>query len=191
VPKRLQKLRSEAQKDYNTSATAALIGEKIGTSPKRIEHLVNGYFGTLGVYVLSMADILTRRMTDAPELPEMRLDEMPLIKSFYRNAPEKHSRYLTELYDMIHEADELYLTVKAYAANGDKAKAQELLQDNDNRKLLGKRRTLNTVRRKINRIQTAIREVHNSRTMTPARKREQIDKLIMTRNRIVRRVMGE
>ncbi|WP_027179815.1 LPD38 domain-containing protein [Maridesulfovibrio bastinii] len=191
VPKRLQRLRPEAQKDYNTSATAALIGEKTGTSPKRIEHLVNGYFGTLGVYVLSMADILTRRMTDAPELPEMRLDEMPLIKSFYRNAPEKHSRYLTELYDMIHEADELYLTVKAYAANGDKAKAQELLQDKENRKLLGKRRRLNTVRRKINRIQKAIREVHNSRTMTPARKREQIDKLIMIRNRVVRRVMGE
>ncbi|WP_321404013.1 LPD38 domain-containing protein [Maridesulfovibrio sp.] len=191
VPMRLKRLRPEAQRDHRTSETAALLGEKTGTSPKRIEHLVNGYFGTLGVYALSMSDIITRRMVDAPEMPSRRLDDMPLIKSFYRDKPAKHSRYLTELYDMIHEADELYSTVKAYAQSGSSEKAMQLLQDEDNRKLLGKRGGLNQLRRAIGEIETGIRQVHLSRILTPAQKRERIDALLEKRNGVVRKVMGD
>ncbi len=191
VPMRLQRLRPEAQRDHRTSETAALLGEKTGTSPKRIEHLVNGYFGTLGVYVLSMSDIITRRMVDAPEMPSRRLDDMPLIKSFYRDKPARHSRYLTELYDMVHEADELYLTVMAYSKSGSPEKAKQLLQDKDNRKLLAKRTALNQLRRAIGEFEKGIRQVHLSRTLNPDQKRERIDKLLEKRNGVVRKVMGE
>ncbi|WP_319759575.1 LPD38 domain-containing protein [Maridesulfovibrio sp.] len=190
VPMRLKRLRPEAQRDHRTSETAALLGEKTGTSPQRIEHLVNGYFGTLGVYVLSMSDIITRRMVDAPEMPSRRLDDMPLIKSFYRDKPARHSRYLTELYEMVHEADELYSTVKAYAQSGYKDKAKVLLQDQENRKLLGKRQGLNQLRRAIGQIETGIRQIHLSRTLTPDQKRERIDGLLEKRNAVVRKVMG-
>ncbi|WP_320008444.1 LPD38 domain-containing protein [Maridesulfovibrio sp.] len=191
VPMRLQRLRPEAQRDHRTSETAALLGEKTGTSPKRIEHLVNGYFGTLGVYVLSMSDVITRRMVDAPEMPSRRLDDMPLIKSFYRDKPARHSRYLTELYDMVHEADELYLTVMAYSKSGSPEKAKQLLQDKDNRKLLAKRPALNQLRRAIGEFEKGIRQVHLSRTLTPDQKRERIDRLLEKRNGVVRRVMGD
>ncbi|WP_031485682.1 LPD38 domain-containing protein [Maridesulfovibrio frigidus] len=189
VPMRLKRLQPGAQRDHRTSETAALIGEKTGTSPKRIEHLVNGYFGTLGVYVMSMADIVTREMVDAPELPSRRLDDMPLIKSFFRSTPSRHSCHLTELYDMVEQADELYSTVMNYAKTGEADKAKALVKDPDNRKILAKRQPYNQLRRALAQIETAMRQIHRSRKLTPDEKRVRIDGLLEKRNLVVRRVM--
>ncbi|MBI9110309.1 LPD38 domain-containing protein [Maridesulfovibrio ferrireducens] len=189
VPMRLKRLQAGAQRDHRTSETAAVIGEKTGTSPKRIEHLVNGYFGTLGVYVMSMADIVTRKMVDAPELPSRRLDDMPIIKSFYRSTPSRHSRHLTELYDMVQEADELYSTVMNYAKTGEAAKAKALVKDPENRKILAKRQPYNQLRRALGQIETAMRQIHRSRKLTQDEKRAKIDGLLEKRNLVVRRVM--
>ena len=191
VPMRLSRLKPGAQRDYRTSETAAVVGEKTGVSPKRIEHLVNGYFGTLGVYVMSMADIMTRRMVDAPELPTRRLDELPVISSFYRSKPARNSRYLTELYDMVQEADELYSTVMNYAKTGEAGKAKALVKDPENRKILARRRPYNRLRRALGQIETAMRHIHRSRKLTPDQKRERIDALLEKRNMVVRRVMGD
>ena len=135
--------------------------------------------------MLAASDMVTRDLVDAPEMPSRRLDDWPVLKSFYRSKPARHSRYLTELYD------ELYSTVKAYAQSGYKDKAKGLLQDQENRKLLAKRQGLNQLRRAIGQIEKGIRQVHMSRTFTPDQKRERIDGLLEKRNAVVRKVMGD
>ncbi len=49
---------------YNayTSDTAREVGQLLNVSPKKIEHLVNGYAGTLGGYVLAMSDMMARQI---------------------------------------------------------------------------------------------------------------------------------
>ncbi|PJK03983.1 hypothetical protein CO612_07690 [Lysobacteraceae bacterium NML71-0210] len=60
------------RKTPRSSETAILLSKAMagddgdgGISPKRIEHLVRGYFGSMGMYVLRTADALVRAATDA------------------------------------------------------------------------------------------------------------------------------
>ncbi len=51
-----------------------------------LNHIVQGYTGTLGAYVLGAGNIVARQFTDVGETPALRLDELPVIKSFLRGA---------------------------------------------------------------------------------------------------------
>lgn len=48
VPAKLERLPASAQSDARTSALAKKVGEILNVSPKKIDHLVRGYFGGLG-----------------------------------------------------------------------------------------------------------------------------------------------
>ena len=81
-----------------------MIGNKTGLSPKRIEHLWNGYTGTMGAYALDTVDWLVRSVEGTPDRPELAWSEMPLAKAFYRgDSPPKNTRYTTEFYDLAGE----------------------------------------------------------------------------------------
>ncbi|WP_395756051.1 hypothetical protein OT793_17715 [Edwardsiella ictaluri] len=53
---------SGARYDQRTSLLARQAGEQFGWSPKKIDHLITGYTGTLGAYVLGAMDIVLRGM---------------------------------------------------------------------------------------------------------------------------------
>jgi len=78
-----------------------------------------------------------------------------------------------------------------YAKTGEADKAKALVKDPENRKILAKRRPYNRLRRALGQIETAMRQIHRSRKLTPDQKRERIDALLEKRNLVVRRVMGD
>ena len=65
-------------------AISGMIGNKTGLSPKRIEHLWNGYTGTMGAYALDTVDWLVRSGGGHAGSAELAWSEMPLAKAFYR-----------------------------------------------------------------------------------------------------------
>jgi hypothetical protein len=190
VGKSLSNLSPGEQRDAWTSPTASEIGKAINVSPKRIEHLINGYFGSLGMFVLGAADVVTRQLSDYPELPSRRPDEMPILKAFYRggeDSPAKNTRFVTEFYEIAGEIDELEATVNHLRKQGDKARAKEMVDEEPEkwktRKMVGKSQVL------MRNLNKKVKQVYESRTMTPEEKRNALDDLTRKKNELAKRTV--
>lgn len=188
VGEHLERLRPEAQYDAWTSASARALGEIFGLSPKRIEHLIRGYFGTMGAYALGVSDVVTRRLMDYPNPPARRLEDMPVIRSFYRGSGEpRYTRYATEFYELMEEIDRTYATVQNYRRLGDWQKARDLrIAEAETQKY---RRMMLSTRERIERINRNMRTIYESRTLSPEEKARQLDALVAQKNAIFREAM--
>ena len=101
---------------YNayTSTNMVKIGGVLGVSPKKLQHLWEGYTGTMGAYALAATDMLTRSMqTDKAPRPAWSVNDLPAIKSFWKgSAPKRSTQYTTDLYDRLHEVSQIHATIK-------------------------------------------------------------------------------
>ncbi len=185
VGQSLERLAPKEQRYPWTSETASEIGKALNFSPLRVQHLIQGYFGTLGMYALGASDVVTRRMTDYPELPTQRMNDMPVLRRFWRGEDEApRTKYATAMYDVFREIDELTATVNYYRRTGDAKKAQELLsQERDKAKY---KQYLNEVQSRTQEIDRVVKQVYASRTMSPDAKRDRLDALTNQKNKILR-----
>ena len=144
-------------------------------SPKRLEAAVRGYFGAVGMYALGASDAVTRRAMGHPDRPKRAIQDYPVISRFWRNPEPRTTKYASELYDMLNEADQLYKTMNAYRDQGRLAEAQELYTDNAGK--LQTRSYLRDVATQMTKINKQVRAVQYSQTMTPEQKKAAIDRL--------------
>ena len=144
-------------------------------SPKRLEHLFRGYFGTLGSYAMSITDGLAREARGATERPDSSIRSMPILGSFFRGSEPGATRYSTELYEMMREANELSATIKAYQEQGLLGKAAKLQEENA--AILSNRTAVNRHSRKISALRKQVREILDNRFMSSEVKRKRINDL--------------
>jgi len=188
----LDRLTPEAQYDSNTSETARILGDVLpewmgdAQSPKRIEALIRGYTGSLGLYALQGADALVRTFGDYPEKPSMRWDNMPVVKRFWRSNPAYSTKYSTQFYEQYNEINSLFSTIKEYRKRGDVDAATELLEDN--RDKLRVRGMLNNAYKMLSSLNQRTRAIQVS-DMSADEKRAAIDKVLQRKNDITKRVM--
>lgn len=181
----------EARYNAYTSATmralGRLTGPTVGVSPKQLEHLWRGYTGSLGMYALDAADLASRALMDMPPRPSMRIDDMPVVRSFLRAEPARSTKYLTEFYDLHEEVNEIYRTVRAYAREGNREEALALAESNKQK--LAVRPALTNAASRNSDIRKAMEKVYRSRDLSPDEKRELIDELMARRNENTKEVM--
>ena len=77
-----QGLAPEKQSTINTSSFAIALGEAINRSPIKIDYILKGYTGTIGTYVLNMADTGVRQATGR-EYVAPYLTQLPIAKSLF------------------------------------------------------------------------------------------------------------
>jgi len=101
-------------------------------SPVMVDHLIRGYFGTIGAYSADILGRLIEEGSDAPVPERMRFSEpylLPVIGPLFKSAEGK--KMVEDLY-MIDEAAKMAAsTLKAYSENGrelSEAKEDELYQ---------------------------------------------------------------
>lgn len=168
---------------YNayTSDTAREVGQLLNVSPKKIEHLVNGYAGTLGGYVLAMSDMMARQML-GKEKPETPISRYPVIKAFYGgDAPTGSTYYQNEFYKALDAANQAYGSYKRASEEQDSSRMMAVLEDN--RDKLGVRIALNRVQRQVSALSKQAEMVNNS-SMSPSEKREKLDAITRQKNAI-------
>ncbi|MGI2079155.1 LPD38 domain-containing protein [Shewanella putrefaciens] len=168
---------------YNayTSDTAREVGQLLNVSPKKIEHLVNGYAGTLGGYVLAMSDMMARQML-GKEKPETPISRYPVIKAFYGGgAPKGNTYYQNEFYKALDAANQAYGSYKRAAEEQDSSRMMAVLDDN--RDKLGVRIALNRVQRQVSALSKQTEMVNNS-SMSASEKREKLDAITRQKNSI-------
>lgn len=180
-----QDLNVQAEARYNeqTSLLMRELGELTGFSPKQLEHLVIGYTGTMGSYVMAAADGLIRASRPG-ESASWRADEIPLVKAVYRGTgPAKSTQHMEEFYRMLNEVNQLKRTVDQYRSEGLTDKARELLEEQGG--ILKSRRSLSRTQQQVRVVRNKIELIQRDRTLTAEEKRRRIDEMLARRNDLV------
>lgn len=94
-------------------------------SPAQFESLLRGYFNTWAMYGLTLTD-----MALFDDMPDLRVDQYPLIRRFYRQHPGGHSKHVTKLYDLIEETTKARRTLR----HMDKTFRPEIADEMENRR---------------------------------------------------------
>lgn len=177
---------------YTSDTMKALAGlmpgmsDATGMSPKRLQHLWNGYLGSVGSAVLGLADVGVRKVQGQPARESMRKDEYPLLGIFYRENPAKNSKYVEEIYKMAQESAELKKSFDAARKAQNKERADEILADNKDK--IKSAEMLGHAAASMSSSSKKIEAIRKNAELTQDQKREQIDAVIKRRNEIAEKV---
>ncbi|MGM7734450.1 LPD38 domain-containing protein [Yersinia enterocolitica] len=181
-------LMAGARYNDQTSLLMREVGEATNMSPKMLDHIVMGYTGSLGGYVMGATNLLMRNLKDYGETPAMRLDELPVIKSFFRGSdPAKSTQFTEDFYRMMTEANQINSTINSFRKQGRGDDANELIEDN--RGKLSQRQGLTATQKQVKALNAQIEMMRRDRILTADQKREKIDRLMATRNKLVQQAV--
>ena len=159
---------------------------KVVLSPVQIQHLVNGYLGWAGAQTLGAVDTLvTRPVIDAPERPAKKLTEYPLLKRFMRETPSRNTKYTTRFYEDMQEIRLAYNSVRQAKKLRELDKVVSLRKEHKQK--LKWRKAYTSAQRQLSRLNRRIEYIHRS-TKSPEQKRREIDRLIVKKNAITKRI---
>ncbi|MDA5548337.1 LPD5 domain-containing protein [Yersinia massiliensis] len=181
-------LMAGARYNDQTSLLMREVGQATNMSPKMLDHIVMGYTGSLGGYVMGATNLLMRNLKDYGETSAMRLDEMPVIKSFFRGSdPAKSTQFTEDFYRMMTEANQINSTINSFRKQGRGDDANELIEEN--RGKLSQRQGLTATQKQVKALNAQIEMMRRDRILTADQKREKIDRLMATRNKLVQQAV--
>ena len=97
------------QARQSTNEVARLLGEALNISPIKIEHVLTGYTGTLGGYVLDIMDVFARSVSGTPLMPP-NINNIPVIKRLFIDQ-DKAGGYQQQFYELREVVDGAVLTL--------------------------------------------------------------------------------
>jgi hypothetical protein len=193
-----ENLLPERQYDFRTGEFARWVGQALPDvapdflqSPKRLEALIRGYFGALGVYSLSVANVMTDSVLHGPdrafgEIAAKRLHELPVVSRFKRGDVATSTKYNRILWEMVREADALARTIKKYQEEGEGYKALGIARDEA--QVLAARPTVRRIANQVSEINRQLNSVALNRRISPERRRTMQDQLLKRRNALAAQV---
>lgn len=188
----LQFVKPEAQYDPWTSETIRWVAEAMPDiapdwmrSPKRLEHVLRGYVGSIGGYAVDMADFMGRSAFDLPETPSMRGRDVPIVKSFYQTGVGS-TKQTDQLYQMAASVNELQSAIKKYREEGRTEKATGL--QTDNMAMLRVRTEINRAVRRISELNALSKKILNAKG-PPDIKRTRVDELQLQKQKIAQDIV--
>lgn len=169
------------------SAASRMFGDDsmVALSPVQADHLIRGYFGSVGATAAGMMDTFWRA-ANGEEAPDRRWSEYQPIRRFYRDlgAPVPYTRYSTLFYEGLRESARVYADVKELQALGRPEEARDLVAKNH--RLLAVRQELNRQQRRLTEINNRITQIHRA-DRDGAWKRRELDRLNAIKSAITER----
>jgi len=170
-----------------TSAGAIAASRLTGISPQRLEHLVTGYLGWLGIQALNASDYMLRGAMDLPSNPRRDLTtptNVFVLGDFVKEPTASSSKYLTRFYESQRHIDQIYASANQARKTGDAERDAELRDD----PALRNRGIYKAADKQITRINKQIKTISNSTTLSATDKNRRIEELNRRRADIARRV---
>jgi hypothetical protein len=87
----------EFQVGPSTSNFAKALAQSLGLSPMKVDHIIKGYTGTMGMYAIDTIDMVMDQFGDSPK-PTKRFEQLPVIKRFASD-PEARG-FVTQYYEL-------------------------------------------------------------------------------------------
>jgi hypothetical protein len=195
IPFYLDNVEPSQQYQFYTAETIREAAAKFNISPIKLEHRIRGYLGTMGTYAIAASDALYRASTD----PEDRaFGERPSFGETWRSnaitrytlgpiipgeGPPRRTKHVTDLYDMIREAEKVGNTA-ALMTTRHSDQTEAYLEDNE--VLYAIDPDLAKVRNDLNAIRQKQDLVRQDKTLTGDEKRVQLWELTRERNQLAR-----
>jgi hypothetical protein len=185
-PANVRALPPEARYYPTTPFTARGIGEKLGVSPLKVQHFVEGYFGTMGTYAMMAADAIYKNFADVPPPPKQEWWENRVlgVGRFIKNPQNVRTKYPDLFYKMADETQALARRVRQVAEAMDLEETNRLLKADP--MVLERSRVLGKYERDLTNINKLINQIWASREMTPEEKRDQLNRLYQLKTQLQR-----
>jgi hypothetical protein len=176
----------QAQYRYrdNTSELAKQVGAMTGTSPIKIENLIRGYTGGMGVALAQSFDF-AMPTSGTPEQAAKRLSDAAVIGPLFQ--PADAGGIVGAVYDRVSTLTETKRTYDNLLKSGQRAEAMEFLQRNMDD--YAKSAIAGNVQQQLGKVTQAINAVKAS-SMSPDEKRESLDRLQQLRINLAASVRG-
>lgn len=198
-------------KHYTSDAMVAL-GKKWNVSPLKAQHLMEGYLGTAGQYLMAIADFMTGDYNNGgveprphwrPEDSEVAFqlwgmdfyESLPqeilasqFLDPFINKGPLKRTQSQERFYKLLSEARTAANSVQLMKLR-DPVRLNEYLSDKEKRYFFGLSSAMEQVQRQVNQINSAIETVSTSTRYDANEKRRRIDELLRRRNRAFQQVI--
>jgi len=155
-------------------------------SPVQIDALVRGYLSWVGSTATTVLDYGIRPMVDRGERPNMKLREVFLAGNFVESLPAGSSRYLTQFYEQASEIEQAYASYRDALKRGDMPQARAI--QSAERESLLLHPLVERLRRDEGILNTRIKMIESSRSLSGAQKRSQIDAIKEQKHSLARRV---
>jgi hypothetical protein len=185
-PANMRALPPEARYYPTTPFTARGIGENLGVSPLKVQHFVEGYFGTMGTYAMMAADAIYKNFADVPPPPKQEWWENRAlgVGRFIKNPQNVRTKYPDLFYKMADETQALARRVRQVAEAMDLEETNRLLKADP--MVLERGRVLGKYERELTNINKLINQIWASREMTPEEKRDQLNRLYQLKTQLQR-----
>ena len=124
LSRREQAVLPEQQFRESSSEISKMLGSGLGLSPIKIEALVSGYTGTMG---LALMQVLSMGVPtgESPEKTTKRLSDMPVIGSSFQ--PNDAGGIINAVYERMNDVKKVKTTVDRMLSEGRVAEAKELV----------------------------------------------------------------
>lgn len=169
----------------NTSETMKALGmatrdlpESLQVPPARAEALLRGYLNTWAMYGLMLSD----QAFFGDQLPEMRTDQMPVVRRFYQDEPARGTKFESQFYDMLGEAKRLQGTLRELDRQG----RPDIADQKEQSPLAGESKPLERANKNLQSLNAEMKVVRRSDDLTPAEKRQRLDALTVERNQLLK-----
>ena len=181
---REQKLLPQQRFRDKTSELAKELGAMAGYSPIKIDNLIRGYTGTMG---LAAAQAVSFAMPEklGPQEATKRLSDTPVIGSMFQ--PNDAGGIINATYDRIEHIVEVKRTYEDMLKKGEMSEARAFLQENVNE--IASASVAGNAKTQLAKITQAMNAVKAS-SMTPDEKRATLDRLQKLRIRIADTMRG-
>jgi hypothetical protein len=136
IPREMEHLATDLQYDESTPIQLRWIGEKIGVSPKRLQHLVSSTFAGAGDFTMDVVDDLAvaTGLSDHRYAAWTKISDYPLMKAFVSDKPYigKQGLSYQKMWESLDELQEIdntvnkWLSIESVEAGGMKARMDKL-----------------------------------------------------------------
>jgi hypothetical protein len=167
-----------------TNQIARLIGKQTNISPLKVEHILKGYTGTIGSYVLGMGDEILRHPAligdDSLQMPSRPIWEYPLMKRFFYN--RKNAGAKEDFYELSSEVKKITNTLSKLAEKGEIDEYKKYLKGREI--ILGMATDVRYIEKRLKIIREQREQIRRS-TFSPDEKRAVIDILDLEEKEIL------
>jgi len=152
--------------------------ETFQVNPVRAEALLRGYLNSWAMYGLMASD----RFVVGKNLPEMRTDEKPVVRRFYRDEPQAHTKFESEFYEMLSASKRLRGSLKELDQMG----LPQIADEKEKSPLAGEAKPLERAAKNLGAINKDMEQVRRDPGITSADKRQKLDALTVERNALLK-----
>lgn len=163
------------------NSVTGLLGAE-GLSPVQIDHMLRGYFGWLGAFIVGAADTVARPATNQPShpAPDYWKSVTGGMAADLRDAP---SRYVSQMYEQAKEIERAYGTWRMLLREGKGEEAQAFREANAD--LLNRYKEVERIKKAESALNARARMIERS-DMDPDRKRELLRQINEQKDRVAR-----